>query len=210
MGTDYSTNKSARFLFSQHISRSQIFKVLKMAEVAAPVVAAPKAAKPAKAKKPAMKAAHPTTAVMVAAAIAALKDKKGSSRPAIKKYIAANYTVDIIKLGPHLKKALKGGVEKKTLVAVKGSFKLAAVEKPKKKKVVKKKPAAKKSPKKAKKAAAPAKKAKTPKKAAAPAKKAKSAKKAAKPAEKVAAKPAAKKPAAKSPKKAKKAAPKKK
>merc|ERR1712086_410669 len=164
MGTDYSTNKSARFLFSQHISRSQIFKVLKMAEVAAPVVAAPKAAKPAKAKKPAMKAAHPTTAVMVAAAIAALKDKKGSSRPAIKKYIAANYTVDIIKLGPHLKKALKGGVEKKTLVAVKGSFKLAAVEKPKKKKVAKKvKPAAKKSPKKAKKAAKPAaKKAKTP------------------------------------------------
>merc|ERR1719491_2487819 len=132
---------------------------------------------------------------MVAAAIAALKDKKGSSRPAIKKYIAANYTVDIIKLGPHLKKALKGGVEKKTLVAVKGSFKLAAVEKPKKKKVVKKKPAAKKvakkvkpaakkSPKKAKKAAAPAKKAKTPKKAAAPAKKAKSAKKAVKPAAK--------------------------
>merc|ERR1719491_2472177 len=126
---------------------------------------------------------------MVAAAIAALKDKKGSSRPAIKKYIAANYTVDIIKLGPHLKKALKGGVEKKTLVAVKGSFKLAAVEKPKKKKV--ENPAAKKSPKKAKKAAAPAKKAKTPKKAAAPAKKAKSAKKAANPAAKVAAKPAA-------------------
>merc|ERR1711956_9377 len=188
MGTDYRTNKSARFLFSQHISRSQIFKVLKMAEVAAPVVAAPKAAKPAKAKKPAMKAAHPTTAVMVAAAIAALKDKKGSSRPAIKKYIAANYTVDIIKLGPHLKKALKGGVEKKTLVAVKGSFKLAAVEKPKKKKVSIRSPLLRKSPKKVKPAAK-----KSPKKA----------KKAAKPAAK-------KKPAAKSPKKAKKAAPKKK
>ena len=40
--TDYWTNKSARFLFSQHISRSQIFKVWKMAEAAAPVVAAPK------------------------------------------------------------------------------------------------------------------------------------------------------------------------
>merc|ERR1711935_1041961 len=152
----------ALHIFSTHLQISNI-QVKKMAEVAAPVVAAPKAAKPAKAKKPAMKAAHPTTAVMVAAAIAALKDKKGSSRPAIKKYIAANYTVDIIKLGPHLKKALKGGVEKKTLVAVKGSFKLAAVEKPKKKKVKKKpaakkvakkvKPAAKKSPKKAKKAA---------------------------------------------------------
>merc|ERR1712129_256352 len=116
-------------------------------------------------------------------AIAALKDKKGSSRAAIKKYIAANYKVDIVKLGPHLKKALKTGIEKKTLVAVKGSFKLGKVEKPKKKKVVKKKPAKKvkkaKTPKKAKKPAA--KKAKTPKKAA---KKAKTPKKAAKPAAK--------------------------
>merc|ERR1739838_1082246 len=121
-----------------------------------------------KAKKVAKKAAHPTTAVMVAAAITALKDKKGSSRPAIKKYIAANYKVDIVKLGPHLKKALKTGVDKKTLIAVKGSFKLAKVGKPKKKKVVKKK-----TPKKVKKV----KKAKTPKKAA---KKAKTPKKAAK------------------------------
>ena len=32
------------------------------------------------------------------------------------KYIATNYKVDIVKLGPHLKKALKAGVEKKTLV----------------------------------------------------------------------------------------------
>merc|ERR1719362_893857 len=123
---------------------------------------------------------------MAAAAITALKDKKGSSRQAIKKYIAANYKVDIVKLGPFLNKALKAGVAKKTLVAVKGSYKLAKVEKPKKK-VVKKK-AAKKSPKKKVKKTA-AKKAKTPKKAP----KAKTAKKAAN--------PAAKK--AKSPKKAK-------
>ena len=81
---------------------------------AAPVAAAPKAKKAA---KPKAKPTHPTTAVMVAAAITALKDKKGSSRPAIKKYIAANYKVDIVKLGPHLKKALKTGVEKETLVA---------------------------------------------------------------------------------------------
>merc|ERR1719362_1596887 len=142
---------------------------------------------------------------MAAAAITALKDKKGSSRQAIKKYIAANYKVDIVKLGPFLNKALKSGVAKKTLVAVKGSYKLAKVEKPKKK-VVKKK-AAKKSPKKkvakkhaAKKAKSPKKAAKTAKKAKTP-KKAKTAKKAAKPAKKAAAK--------KSPKKAK-AAPKKK
>merc|ERR1719458_617915 len=122
---------------------------------------------------------------MAAAAITALKDKKGSSRQAIKKYIAANYKVDIVKLGPFLNKALKAGVAKKTLVAVKGSYKLAKVEKPKKK--VAKKPAAKKA-KSPKKAAKTAKKAKTPKKA-------KTAKKAAKPAAKKAAKPAAKKAA---------------
>ena len=173
----------------------------------------------AKAKKPTKKADHPPSAVMIAAAIAALKDKKGSSRQAIKKYIAANYKVDIVKIGPFLNKALKAGVTKKTLVAVKGSYKLAKVEKPKKKKVVKKK-AVKKSPKKkaktAKKAKSPKKAAKTAKKAKTP-KKAKTAKKAAKPAAKKAAKPAAKKAAKpakkaaakKSPKKAK-AAPKKK
>merc|ERR1711990_197373 len=112
---------------------------------------------------------------MIAAGIAALKDKKGSSRQAIKKYVAAKYKVDIVKIGPFLNKALKAGVTKKTLVAVKGSYKLAKVEKPKKKKIVKKK-AVKKSPKKkAKKPAA--KKAKSPKKAAK--KKAKTAKKAA-------------------------------
>merc|ERR1712051_951052 len=124
---------------------------------------------------------------MAAAAITALKDKKGSSRQAIKKYIAANYKVDIVKLGPFLNKALKAGVAKKTLVAVKGSYKLAKVEKPKKKDV--KKPAAKKA-KTPKKAAKP--KAKTAKKAAKPAaKKAKSPKKVAKPAAKKAAKKAA-------------------
>merc|ERR1739848_980095 len=163
------------------------------------------APKAAKAKKPTKKADHPPSAVMIAAAIAALKDKKGSSRQAIKKYVAANYKVDIVKIGPFLNKALRAGVVKKSLVAVKGSYKLAKVEKPKKKKVVKKK-AVKKSPKKkaktAKKAKSPKKAAKTAKKAKTP-KKAKTAKKAAKPAKK-ASKPAAKKAAAKkSPKKAK-------
>merc|ERR1712012_1191767 len=132
---------------------------------------------------------HPPTAAMVMAAVKALKDAKGSSLPAIKKYIAANYKVDFVKLSPFVRKALKSLVEKKKLVQTKGtgasgSFKLnkaAKEDKPKKAK----KP---KSPKKAK-AAKPAKKAAAKKpKAAKPAKK-----------------PAAKK----SPKKAK-AAPKKK
>merc|ERR1712051_485255 len=131
---------------------------------------AKKAAKP---KKPAL---HPKTSVMVAAATAALKDRKGSSLAAIKKYIAANYKVDIVKLAPFVKQAIKKGVEKKTFVQVKGkgaagSFKLGKAKKPKK-----------------------AKKAKTPKKAKKPA-----AKKAKKPAAKKSPKKAAKKPAAKKP-----------
>ena len=48
------------------------------APAAAPV-AAIKAKTPKKKAAPKKPAAHPTTAVMVAAAIAALKDKKGSS-----------------------------------------------------------------------------------------------------------------------------------
>ena len=56
-----------------------------------------KPAKIAKAKKPAVKAAHPPTSTMVEAAIGTLKEKKGSSLVAIKKYIATNYKVDPVK-----------------------------------------------------------------------------------------------------------------
>ena len=41
-------------------------------------------------KKPAVKPAHPPYAVMIAAAIKALKERGGSSRQAILKYILAN------------------------------------------------------------------------------------------------------------------------
>merc|ERR1712043_129285 len=150
------------------------------------------------AKKPKAPAAHPPTATMVVAAIKALKERGGSSLPAIKKYIAANYKVDVVKLSPFIRKALKKGVEKKTLVQVKASYKLGKEEKVKKPKKIKKKKV--KKVKKAKKPAA--KKAKSPKKAA----KKPAAKKPA--AKKPAAKKPAKKPAAK--KAAKKAAPKKK
>merc|ERR1711971_324947 len=184
---------------SKHV---KLPKKSKMTEAAA-------APKVVKAKKPAKKAEHPPSAVMVLAAVKALRDKKGSSLPAIKKYIAANYKVDVVKVSPFIRKAIKKLVEGKKIVKVKASFKAVKEEKPKVKKAKKpkaKKPKAKKTAKtktlkKAKKTAA--KKPKTAKKAAA--KKPKTAKKAAK-------KPAAKKPAAKkSPKKAaKKAAPKKK
>ena len=137
--------------------------------------------KAAKAKAPKAKPAHPKTSVMVVAAIKALKERNGSSLPAIKKYIAANYKVDTVKLAPFIKKALKSLVEKKAIIQTKGkgasgSFKVSAAEKAEKKpkKVAAKKPAKAKKPageKKAKspkkKAAAKPKKAKTPKKAAA-------------------------------------------
>merc|ERR1712018_496647 len=157
-----------------------------------PAAAAPKVKKAA---------AHPKYSVMIAAAITALKDRTGSSRQAILKYICANYKVDAAKAAVQVRLALKRGVAKGALKMARasgkgaGSYKVVKVEKPKKPKA--------KKPKKAKK---PAKKAaKKPKKAA----KKPAAKKAAKkPAKKAAKKPAAKKPAAK--KAAKKAAPKKK
>merc|ERR1719450_1756377 len=129
---------------------------------------------------------------MVLAAVKALKEAKGSSLPAIKKYIAANYKVDIVKISPFIKKAIKKLVESKKIAQTKGTgasgrFK-AVKEAAKPKKAKKASKPKKKAVKKVKKTAAK----KTPKKAAAK-------------------KPAAKKFAKKSPKKAaKKAAPKKK
>ena len=158
------------------------------------------------AKKPAKKPEHPPVAAMVNAALTNLKERKGSSLAAIKKYVAATYKVDAVKLAPFIRRYLKKAVTDGKINQTKGSgasgsFKLvkkteekkpkkpAAAKKPAAKKAAKK-PAAKKTPKKAKKAAP---------------KKEKKAKKAATPK-----KPKAKK-ATKSPKKAaKKAAPKKK
>merc|ERR1712193_24240 len=153
-----------------------------------------KASKVAKTKKPTAKtSSHPPTSAMVEAAISSLKERKGSSLVAIKKYIATNYKVDPVKHGHFIKKALANGVEKKKLIQVKGvgasgSFKLAKVELGPKKKAAKSKPAAKKA---------------TPKKKVEKPKSAKKAAKPKKPVAKKAAKPSAKKPA-------KKAAPKKK
>jgi len=175
------------------------------------------AASPKKAKKVAKPALHPTFAVMVGEAIVGLKEKTGSSRQAIVKYVLANYKGVGDNANKFINAALKKGVASKKLKSAavagrknSGKFKIGEVPKvvKKKKKVVKKKPA--KKVKKAKKPAA--KKAKKPaaKKAKKPAAKKPVAKKAAK-------KPAAKKPAAKKvvkkvvkKKAAKKAAPKKK
>ena len=146
-------------------------------------------------KKP---ADHPKYIEMIVAAITALKERSGSSRQAIVKYIKANYKVgdnsDV-----HVKLALKRGVTSGVLAQPKGtgasgSFKVVKKTEPKKKPA--KKPAAKKTTAKkpaTKKPAAKKAKKSTPKKKPA-AKKPSSAKKAKKPAKKAAAKkPAAKK-----------------
>merc|ERR1711894_705855 len=150
-------------------------------------VAKPKAKKAIKPKVP---PAHPKYSEMIKQAVTALKERGGSSRQAILKYIMKNFKVgtDESKVNTHLKMALRAGAKNNTLKNSKGSgasgsFKLGEAAKK----------AAK--PKKAKKPkAAKPKKAKTPKKAAAKPKAKKPAAK--KPAAK---KPAAKKPAAKKP-----------
>merc|ERR1712080_582104 len=140
-----------------------------------------------KAKKVAKPAAHPPFKAMILTAIKALKERGGSSRQAILKYVVANNKVDAAKAAGPLKLALRKALAAGTIVKAKdagkgaGKFKAGKVEKPKK-----------------------AKKAKKPK-AKKPAKKA--AKKPAKKAAKKPAKKVAKKPAKKA---AKKAAPKKK
>ena len=92
----------------------------------------PKAVK--KATKPKKDAAHPKYSEMIAAAVAGLKERGGSSRQAILKYIQANYKVGE-SANVHLKLALKSGVKAGALKQAKGtgasgSFKLG--EKPKK------------------------------------------------------------------------------
>ena len=94
-----------------------------MTEAAA--AAAPKAAKKPKAAKPKAKPTHPPTAAMVMAAVKALKDAKGSSLPAIKKYIADKYKVDVVKLAPFIKKYIRSAVDQKILVPVKASYKIS-------------------------------------------------------------------------------------
>ena len=87
--------------------------------------------------------AHPTYAEMISSAISTLKDRTGSSRQAIAKFVCANYEVDADKAALHLRRALKKGVEDGVFKTVRksgkgaGSYKLvakkkaAAVKKPK-------------------------------------------------------------------------------
>ena len=140
----------------------------------------PKKKTAAKPKKP---STHPKYSEMEATAINALKERGGSSRQAILKYIMANFNVgkDAKPVNAHLKLALRTGVKNKSLKQLKGtgasgSFKIGEVKaakkpaakkavgekkaaKPKTKKPKAKKPAVKKAPAKPKKAKSPKKKA---------------------------------------------------
>lgn len=137
-----------------------------------------------KTSKPKKVATHPKYSEMVVTALGSLKERGGSSRQALLKYLMANFSVgeDSKVVNSHLKIALRNGVTKETLKQSKGtgaagSFKLGEkpkvekkpkakkpvtetkAKKPKAKKPETKKPATKKTPvKKAKKPTAAAKK----------------------------------------------------
>ena len=124
-------------------------------------VKTPKKKAPAKPKKPAN---HPKYSEMIKAAVAALKERGGSSRQAILKYILANFNVgkEEKSVNAHLKLALRAGVKNASLKQAKGtgasgSFRIGEVKKAAKPKKAKKPKAAKPKAKKpkAKKAAKP-------------------------------------------------------
>ncbi|XP_063406326.1 histone H1-delta-like [Mytilus trossulus] len=109
---------------------------------AAPAVAPAKSPKKKAAAKPKKPSAHPKYSEMIGKAIAALKERGGSSRQAILKYIMANFNVgkDAKSVNAHLKLALRAGVKNNSLKQSKGtgasgSFRIGEA------KVVKKKPA---------------------------------------------------------------------
>lgn len=120
--------------------------------------AAAKATKTAAAKK-ASEASHPTYRDMIADAISTLKERKGSSRQAIKKYIQSNFK-DLKNFDTQFNAALRRGVDKGDFTQPKGPS--GTVKLNNKKETTKAKPAVKtgdaEKPKKAPKAAAPKKK----------------------------------------------------
>ena len=117
-----------------------------MPKAATPKKTATKKASPAKKKA----ATHPTYQVMVQESIKALKERKGASRQALKKYIEANYKCEVrnYNLNSALKKLTEDKVLEHSETGQRWKFKKAeakpAAKKPAAKKVAK--PAAKKAP----------------------------------------------------------------
>ena len=103
---------------------------LRISYKTSPLQAADPTKQVAKAKKPTVKPAHPSYAVMIAAAINALKERDGSSRQVSLKYVLAYYRVaDIAYAQIRAKLAITKMLAAKTIVQVKGSFELIKEDK---------------------------------------------------------------------------------
>ena len=101
------------------------------------------------AKKPAAaKPSHPTYQVMVQEAIKALKERKGASRQAMKKYVMSEYklaSISVVHFNGALKKLTEAGTLEQSENGQRWKIKKVAVAKPAAKKPAAKKPAAKKA-----------------------------------------------------------------
>ena len=101
------------------------------------------------AKKPAAaKPSHPTYQVMVQEAIKALKERKGASRQAMKKYVMAEYklqAISAVHFNGALKKLTEAGTLEQSENGQRWKIKKVTAPKPAAKKPAAKKPAAKKA-----------------------------------------------------------------
>ncbi|XP_062553994.1 histone H1.8-like [Armigeres subalbatus] len=137
MDVVYALKRQGRTLYGFGGMTEAVTEVAAAVPASAAVTKVPK--KPKAARKP---STHPPVNEMLTAALGSLKERRGSSLYAIKKYIGVNYECDVAKLSFLIRKAIKTGVEKGTLVQTKGtgitgSFKLkdtkaVAEKKPKK------------------------------------------------------------------------------
>ena len=108
--------------------------------------ASPKKATPAK-KPAAAKPSHPTYQVMVQEAIKALKERKGASRQAMKKYVISEYklaSISVVHFNGALKKLTEAGTLEQSENGQRWKLKKATAT-PAAKKPAAKKPAAKKA-----------------------------------------------------------------
>ena len=64
---------------------------------------------------------HPTSSEMIIEAIWTLKEKNGTALPGIKKYLASNFQVDLVKIAPFIRRSLKSLVEQEKLIQSRGT-----------------------------------------------------------------------------------------
>ena len=128
--------RDEQLFVTQCISRVVVIKVTDTAEMV-PAATNPTQVATKKKKssttKPRNKPVHPRTSEMVRNAIISLKDRGGSSLQAIKKFIAANYAVDLEKMSPYIKRYIKTAVSSGELLQTRGkgasgSFRLAGAK----------------------------------------------------------------------------------